>query len=102
MTALILAAGFETTTGLLANGFLTLLRHPHEADRLRREPALAKPAAEELLRYDTPVQVLYGRTATQDMLVGERRGPRRPAADQPARRRQPRPAPVLRARPVAP
>jgi cytochrome P450 len=71
MTALILAAGFETTTGLLANGFLTLLSTPDQADRLRREPALATPAAEELLRYDTPVQILYGRTATQDMLVGD-------------------------------
>lgn len=71
MTALILAAGFETTTGLLANGFLTLLGTPDQADRLRREPELAKPAAEELLRYDAPVQVLYGRTATQDMVVGE-------------------------------
>ena len=39
MTAFILAAGFETTTGLLATGFLTLLSTPHEADRLRREPA---------------------------------------------------------------
>jgi cytochrome P450 len=70
MAALILAAGFETTTGLLANGLITLLSTPHQADRLRREPALAKPAAEELLRYDTPVQILYGRTATQDMVVG--------------------------------
>jgi cytochrome P450 len=70
MAALILAAGFETTTGLLANAFCTLLETPHQADRLRREPALAKPAAEELLRYDTPVQVLYGRTAAEDMTVG--------------------------------
>ncbi|HXD65758.1 MAG TPA: cytochrome P450 [Solirubrobacteraceae bacterium] len=71
MAALILAAGFETTTGLLANGFLTLLGAPHQADRLRREPALAKPAIEELLRYDAPVQILYGRTATEDMIVGD-------------------------------
>ena len=71
MAALILAAGFETTTGLLANGFLTLLGEPHQADRLRREPALAKSAVEELLRYDAPVQILYGRTATEDMVVGE-------------------------------
>jgi cytochrome P450 len=55
--ALILAAGFETTTGLLANGLVALLDHPAQADRLRREPALAKAAVEELLRYDTPVQM---------------------------------------------
>jgi cytochrome P450 len=71
MAALILAAGFETTTGLLANGFLTLLHTPHQADRLRREPTLAKSAIEELLRYDPPVQILYGRTATEDMIVGD-------------------------------
>ncbi len=71
MAALILAAGFETTTGLLANGFLTLLGEPHQADRLRREPELAKAAVEELLRYDPPVQILYGRRATEDMRVGE-------------------------------
>ncbi len=71
MAALILGAGFETTTGLLANAFLALLQAPAQADRLRAEPELAKTAAEELLRYDTPVQILYGRTATQDMLVGD-------------------------------
>jgi cytochrome P450 len=71
MAALILAAGFETTTGLLANGFLTLLGEPHQADRLRRAPELAKAAVEELLRYDPPVQILYGRRATEDMRVGE-------------------------------
>jgi cytochrome P450 len=71
MAALILAAGFETTTGVLANGLLTLLDAPRQADRLRREPALVKPAVEELLRYDAPVQILYGRTATEDMIVGD-------------------------------
>ena len=71
MAALILGAGFETTTGLLANAFLALVQAPAQADRLRAEPELAKTAAEELLRYDTPVQILYGRTATQDMLVGD-------------------------------
>ena len=70
MAALILAAGFETTTGLLANGFLTLLDTPGQAGRLRREPGLAKSSVEELLRYDAPVQILYGRTATEDMVVG--------------------------------
>jgi cytochrome P450 len=71
MAALILAAGFETTTGLLANGLVALLEHPAQADRLRREPELAKPAVEELLRYDTPVQMIYGRTAVDDVVVGD-------------------------------
>jgi cytochrome P450 len=71
MAALILGAGFETTTGLLANAFLALLQTPHQADRLRDEPGLARTAAEEVLRYDTPVQIIYGRIATQDIRVGD-------------------------------
>jgi cytochrome P450 len=71
--ALILAAGFETTTALLANGLVALLDHPAQADRLRREPELAKPAVDELLRYDSPVQVTYGRTAVDDITVGDLR-----------------------------
>ena len=57
MAALLLAAGFETTTGLLANGLMALLAHPGQAGRLRTETGLAAPAAEELLRYDSPVQL---------------------------------------------
>lgn len=63
--ALILAAGFETTTGLLANGLVALLGHPEQAQRLRSEPELARPAVEELLRYDAPVQMIFGRTAPE-------------------------------------
>jgi cytochrome P450 len=69
--ALILAAGFETTTGLLANGLVALLDHPDQADRLRSEPDLARPAVDELLRYDAPVQMTYGRTAVDDLMVGD-------------------------------
>ena len=57
MAALLLAAGFETTTGLLANGLVALLAHPSQARRLRDDAALAAPAVEELLRYDSPVQL---------------------------------------------
>lgn len=62
MAALLLAAGFETTTGLLANGLVALLAHPGQARRLRTEAGLAASAVEELLRYDSPVQ-LVARTA---------------------------------------
>jgi cytochrome P450 len=62
MAALLLAAGFETTTGLLSNGLIALLEHPGQADRLRADETLAASAAEELLRFDSPVQMLFGRT----------------------------------------
>jgi cytochrome P450 len=69
--ALILAAGFETTTGMLGNGLVALLEHPDQADRLRREPDLARPAVDEILRFDAPVQITYGRTAVDDLMVGD-------------------------------
>ncbi len=54
--ALLFAAGFETTTNLLANGLVALLAHPAQAALLRDRPGLAQPAVEELLRFDSPVQ----------------------------------------------
>jgi cytochrome P450 len=69
MAALMLVAGFETTTGLLSNGLLALLDHPSQAARLRDEPGLAMSATEELLRYDAPIQLMLSRVATEDMEV---------------------------------
>lgn len=57
MAALLLAAGFETTTGLLSNGLVALLAHPGQARLLRTQTALAAWAVAELLRYDSPVQL---------------------------------------------
>lgn len=71
MAALLLAAGFETTTGLLSNGLLALLDHPGEAARLRSSDELAAPATQELLRFDSPVQMLFGRSSpTADRIEG--------------------------------
>ena len=68
-TALLLTAGAETSAGLLSNGLAALLAHPDQAGRLRAEPFLAIPAVEELLRYDSPVQVLSSRSAPDDLTI---------------------------------
>jgi cytochrome P450 len=66
---LLFAAGFETTTHLIGNGLLALLRNPGELARLRADRTLLRPAVEELLRYDSPVQ-LAARTAYEDLTIG--------------------------------
>lgn len=65
---LLLVAGHETTTNLIANAAVVLAEHPEARDRLAKEPALLAPAVEELLRYDSPVQGL-ARTLTRDLTV---------------------------------
>ncbi len=65
---LLFAAGFETTTNLIGNGLYALLSHPDQLQRLRDEPDLIKSAVEEVLRWDSPVQI-DGRMAFEDLEV---------------------------------
>ena len=52
MAILILVAGHETTTSLLSNGLLLLLRHPAQMAALQADPALMPGAVEEMLRLE--------------------------------------------------
>jgi cytochrome P450 len=72
MLRLLLIAGNETTTNLIGNGMLALLRYPDQLQKLRDTPDLIDTAVEEMLRYDTPVQLDF-RTALEDVEIGGRR-----------------------------
>ncbi|MCX4593620.1 cytochrome P450 [Streptomyces sp. NBC_01549] len=67
--ALLLIAGHETTVNLITNGMLTLLRNPDVLERLRKDPNLAVPIVEELLRFEPPVQLVPQRTTVADIEV---------------------------------
>ncbi|GAB96816.1 hypothetical protein BJY21_001913 [Kineosphaera limosa] len=69
MAVLLLFAGFETTVNLIGNGTAALLAHPEQAQDLRADPSLVPGAVEEMLRYDTPVQVV-ARIATRELRLG--------------------------------
>lgn len=71
MLRLLLVAGNETTTNLIGNGMLALLRNPGQLEALRGQPGLIKDAVEELVRFDSPVQV-DARFATEDVEIAGR------------------------------
>lgn len=64
---LLLVAGHETTVNAITNTTLTLLRHPDVLERFRKEPELAVPLIEEVLRYEPPVQFVPWTTALADI-----------------------------------
>jgi pimeloyl-[acyl-carrier protein] synthase len=67
-----LTAGHETTTGLIGNGLLALLRRPEEMAALREKPELLEGAVEELLRFDSPTQ-MTSRIASEATELGGKR-----------------------------
>ncbi|HEX5402603.1 MAG TPA: cytochrome P450 [Pseudonocardiaceae bacterium] len=68
---LLLVAGFETTVNLIGNGTVALLGDPDGWALLREDPTLVPAAVDEMLRYDSPVQ-MTSRIATEDVEVGGR------------------------------
>jgi pimeloyl-[acyl-carrier protein] synthase len=66
---LLFVAGHETTTNLIGNAVLALLRNPDELRRLRDDPGLIRTAVDEFLRYDSPVQ-FTARITRDDVEVG--------------------------------
>jgi cytochrome P450 len=69
---LLVQAGHETTANLIGNGMLAMMRSPEQYALLRREPARAAGAVEEILRYDGPARGLP-RVAIEDLVVGAKR-----------------------------
>lgn len=63
---ILLSAGHETTSNLIGNGLLALLRNPDQMQMLRDHPKLVASAVEEMMRYDNPVQIAY-RSAAEDV-----------------------------------
>ncbi|MGK4584099.1 cytochrome P450 family protein [Kitasatospora sp. HPMI-4] len=74
----LLVAGQEPVTNQISTMLMTLLRHPEQLDRLRREPALLPRAVEELLRYDGAFELTTWRFFAED---SELHGTRIPAGD---------------------
>jgi len=67
--AFMLVAGIETTTNLLSNFLNVILERPGVQEALRADPSLLRPAVEEGLRFDSPVQALW-RATTRDVPIG--------------------------------
>jgi pimeloyl-[acyl-carrier protein] synthase len=75
---LTMVGGQETTTNLIGNGIVTLLRNPEEANRLRQDRSMIGSAVEELLRYESPSQYT-GRLAPADIEMGGKKISKRQA-----------------------
>ena len=68
---ILLSTGHETTTHLIGNGVLNLLRHPDQLQKLKKHPQLLSSAIEEILRYDNPVQITYRSAVAEAQINGK-------------------------------
>jgi cytochrome P450 len=69
MAFFLLMAGNETTRNGISQGMLALLQHPEEKERLAADPSLWETAADEILRWTTPVRAMR-RVALCDTTLG--------------------------------
>jgi cytochrome P450 len=67
MIFLLLIAGHETTVNLIGNGMLALFTHPEQMEKLRSDASLVAPAVEEMLRFDSPVEMATERYSTEEV-----------------------------------
>ena len=65
---ILLVAGNETTTNLIGNAIVALLKNPDQLERVVAEPELVPGLVEETLRWDGPVQFIARKT-TQDVVI---------------------------------
>ncbi|GAA0937194.1 cytochrome P450 [Nonomuraea longicatena] len=66
---LLVIAGNDTTRNAASGGMLALFEHPRQWERLVADPTLARPAADEIVRWVSPVN-MFRRTATADLTLG--------------------------------
>jgi pimeloyl-[acyl-carrier protein] synthase len=69
--SLMLQAGHESTTNLIGNGMLALLRFPDQMQKLLEIPSLVPQAVEEFLRYEAPIHYVQ-RQAAEDVIIGDK------------------------------
>ncbi|MCR8928888.1 cytochrome P450 [Priestia megaterium] len=70
MISLLIFAGHETTSNLIATGTLMLLDHPEQLKKLKNDYTLVPGAVEELLRFNGPATIAGPRFATEDIELG--------------------------------
>ncbi|GAU65985.1 putative cytochrome P450 [Streptomyces sp. NBRC 110611] len=70
LAVLLVVAGHETTTNLIGNATLALLQHPASLAQLRVEPGLMSTTLDELLRFDSPMNIATFRYSTEPLTLG--------------------------------